>query len=122
MGAIIDKFCGGALGGKGWPAGTIQVAELHGEFSFLGLEAIACCCKYRSYLNNSFMADQLKKDLCEGGVCYFSYLLNCGYKSFIWCVCGTTVELEKQRLAYKLERWGVHPVCILKEVATKVCP
>jgi len=87
MGAIIEKFCGGALGGKGWPAGTIQVAERHGEFSFLGLEAIARCCKYRSYLNNSFMADQMKKDLCEGGVCYFSYLLNCGYKSFIWCVC-----------------------------------
>ena len=40
----------------------------------------------------------------------------------VFCVCGKTTELEKQRLAHKLERWGVHPVCILKEVATPVTP
>ena len=42
--------------------------------------------------------------------------------AFVFCVCGKTTELEKQRLAHKLERWGVHPVCILKEVATPVTP
>ena len=74
MGALVDKFCGGALVGKGWPAGTIQVAELHGKYSFLGFEAIAHCCKYHCYLKNVFMADTMKKDLCKGGLCYFSYL------------------------------------------------
>ena len=34
MGALTDKFVGGSLGGKGWPAGTIQVAELHGSTLF----------------------------------------------------------------------------------------
>ena len=29
-------------------------------------------------------------------------------------------ELDKQRLAHKLERWGVHPVCIFKDVAKPV--
>ena len=46
----------------------------------------------------------------------------CVPNAFVFCVCGKTTELEKQRLAHKLERWGVHPVCILKEVATSVTP
>jgi hypothetical protein len=69
MGALIDKFVGGSLGGRGWPTGTIQVAELQGEYSFLGFEAISRCCKYRGYLNNSFMAETMKTELYDGGMC-----------------------------------------------------
>ena len=68
MGALIDKFVGGSLGGRGWPTGTIQVAELHGEYSFLGFEAISRCCKYRGYLNNAFMAETMKTELYDGGM------------------------------------------------------
>ena len=71
MGALIDKFVGGLLGGKGWPAGTIQAAELHGDYSFLGLENIGYCYKYHCCLNNHFMADTMKKRLVQlWGVLY----------------------------------------------------
>ena len=54
LGALIDKFMGGSLGGKGWPAETSKVAELFGEYSFLGLASISRCCKYRGYLSHGW--------------------------------------------------------------------
>ena len=45
LGALIDKFMGGSLGGKGWPAGTIKVAEL---------------------FTLGWMAPHIKKELYEG--------------------------------------------------------
>ena len=68
LGALIDKFFGGSLGGRGWPTGTIKVAELCAEFSFLGLEAITRCCKYRGYLSNAWILNDMHKELCEGGI------------------------------------------------------
>ena len=66
MGALVDKFMGGCLGGKGWPAGTIQVAELYGEYSFLGLESISRCCKYRGYIKQTWMGQHILKELYQG--------------------------------------------------------
>jgi len=54
--------------------------------------------------------------------CFSVFFGGCSKCFSVLCVCGKTTELEKQRLAHKLERWGVHPVCILKEVATPVTP
>jgi len=68
LGALIDKFFGGSLGGRGWPTGTIKVAELCAEFSFLGLEAITRCCKYRGYLSNAWILNDMHKELCEGEI------------------------------------------------------
>ena len=50
--------------------------------------------------------------------CFSVFFGGCSKCFCVLCVCGKTTELEKQRLAHKLERWGVYPVCILKEVAT----
>lgn len=66
VGALVDKFMGGALGAKGWPAGTVKVAELCGEYSFLGLESISRCCMYRGYLTNGWMAEHMKTELYDG--------------------------------------------------------
>ena len=68
MGTLVDKFFGGSLGGRGWPTGTIKVAELCAEFSFLGIEAISRCCKYRGYLTNAWILKDMQKELCEGGI------------------------------------------------------
>ena len=57
---------GGVLGAKGWPAGTVKVAELCGEYSFLGLESISRCCMYRGYLTNGWMAEHMKTELYDG--------------------------------------------------------
>ena len=66
MGALIEKFMGGALAGKGWPCGQIKVAELCGEYSFLGLEAVTRCCKYRAYLTNPWMSEHIATELYAG--------------------------------------------------------
>ena len=118
LGALIDKFMGGSLGAKGWPAGSIKVAELFGEYSFLGLETISRCCKYRGYLSHGWMAQHMKRELYEGEFeCTVSV-----YKLQVACngsLC-TVSELNKHRLAYKLERWGVDAVCMMKDVAKPV--
>ena len=78
LGALIDEFFGGSLGGRGWPTGTIKVAELCAEFSFLGLEAITRCCKYRGYLSNAWILNDMHKELCEGGIlCSVNLGLSC---------------------------------------------
>jgi hypothetical protein len=106
------------LGAKGWPAGSIKVAELFGEYSFLGLETISRCCKYRGYLSHGWMAQHMKRELYKGEFeCTVSV-----YKLRVACngsLC-TVSELDKHRLAYKLERWGVDAVCIMKDVAKPV--
>ena len=66
MGALLDKFMDGGLGAKGWPAGTVKVAELGGEYSLLGLESIARCCMYRVYLKHEWMAEHMKIELYDG--------------------------------------------------------
>ena len=63
VGALMNKFMGGALGAKGWPAGTVKVAELCGEYFFLGLESIARCCMYRGCLKHGCMAEHIKTEL-----------------------------------------------------------
>ena len=78
FGVLVDNFFGGSLGGKGWPTGTIKVAELCGEFSFLGIEAISRCCKYRGYLTNAYILKDMQKELCEGGIlCSVNLGLSC---------------------------------------------
>ena len=63
MGALVDNYFGGSLVGRGWPTGTIKVAELCAEFSFLGIEAISRCCKYRGYLTNAWILKDMQKEL-----------------------------------------------------------
>ena len=66
VGTLIDKFLNGSLGNKSWPHGSIRVAELGAEFSFLGHEAISRCCKYRGYITTHWMDRPLSKELNAG--------------------------------------------------------
>ena len=119
MGALVDNFFGGSLGGKGWPTGTIKVAELCGEFSFLGVEAITRCCKYLGYLNNAWMLQDMQKDLFEGGIFCSVKLAHSYIKLLHFCVM-LKCRAGKAPLGIQDGALGVHPVRILNNVAKPV--
>ena len=66
----------GALVNKAWPHGALTVGEVAAEYSYLGGESIARCCKYKGFVLNQWMERQMTKDLYAGAL------------GLVYCVCG----------------------------------
>ena len=76
VGSLVDKFLNGALANKAWPHGALTVGEVGAEYSYLGGESIARCCKYKGFVLNQWMERQMTKDLYAGAL------------GLVYCVCG----------------------------------
>ena len=76
VGSLVDKFLNGALANKAWPHGALTVGEVGAEYSYLGGESIARCCKYKGFVLNQWMDRQMSKDLYAGAL------------GLVYCVCG----------------------------------
>ena len=76
VGSLVDKFLNGALANKAWPHGALTVGEVGAEYSYLGGESIARCCKYKGFVLNQWMDRQMTKDLYAGAL------------GLVYCVCS----------------------------------
>ena len=71
VGTLVDKFLNGALAIKAWPHGALTVGEVAAEYSYLGGETIARCCKYKGFFLNPWLERQMTKGLYAGVLCLY---------------------------------------------------